>query len=67
MKEKFHVSIGCYYDFTKPEFKAEYDQWRDDQPDTLEMRECFVWDRFAPVNIMDLVDWDAYKRIGDAL
>lgn len=67
MKTKFHVTIGCYYDFDNPTFRASYDEWRDDHPDTLEMRECFVWDRFAPNDIMTMIDRDAYKYIGDAL
>ena len=67
MKSKFHVSIGCYYDFNNPKFKAEYDEWRDDHLDTLEMREGFVWDRFAPEDIMLFIDSDSYKYIGDAL
>ncbi len=67
MKSKFHVSIGCYYDFDNPDFRDEYDEWRDDHPDTLKMREEFVWDRFAPEHIMSMLDSNAYKNIGDAL
>lgn len=67
MKNKFHVTIGCYYDFNEPALKEEYDDWLEDQPDTLEMREYFVWDRFAPEHIMKMLDPNAYKYIGDAL
>jgi hypothetical protein len=63
MKSKFHVSIGCYYDFDEPSFRAEYDEWRGDHPDTVEMRNGFMWDRFAPENIMSMVDPNSRKEI----
>lgn len=61
MNNIYEVSINIVYDFEDPDFKNQYDEWRDDHPDTGAMRLEFVWDRFAPENIMSIVDPNAQK------
>ena len=61
MNNKYTVAISITYDFENPYFKNEYDEWRDDHPDTGAMRLEFVWDRFAPADIMSVVDPNAQK------
>ena len=61
MNNIYEVSISIEYDFENPYFRNEYDEWRDDHEDTPAMRREFVWDRFAPQDIMSVLDPNAQK------
>ncbi len=61
MNNQYTLAISITYDFENPYFRNEYDEWRDDHPDTPAMRQEFVWDRFAPADIMSIVDPNAEK------
>ena len=61
MNNLYKVSISIEYNFDNPYFKNEYDEWRDDHDDTPSMRKAFVWDRFAPENIMSIIDPNAQQ------
>jgi hypothetical protein len=63
MIDRYIVSIKCHYDFGDPVIREQYDEWRDDHPDTEMMRLGFVWDRFGPDNIMSMVDPNSRKEI----
>ena len=61
MKNIYELSINIEYDFEDPDFKNQYDEWRDDHEDTDAMRREFAWDRFTPEDIMSVVDPNAQK------